>query len=58
MCGRFTLRSSGEVVAEAFGLPEFPDLLPPSTSPPVTRSPWSGSNQKKRVENLLTSVGA
>jgi putative SOS response-associated peptidase YedK len=28
MCGRFTLRSSGEVVAEAFGLPEVPDLLP------------------------------
>ena len=28
MCGRFTLRSSGESVAEAFGLPEVPDLLP------------------------------
>jgi putative SOS response-associated peptidase YedK len=28
MCGRFTLRSSGEAVAEAFGLPEVPDLLP------------------------------
>ena len=28
MCGRFTLRSSGEAVAEAFGLPEAPDLLP------------------------------
>ena len=28
MCGRFTLRSTGEVVAEAFGLPEAPDLLP------------------------------
>src|SRR6516164_2239144 len=28
MCGRFTLRSSGQAVAEAFGLPEVPDLLP------------------------------
>ena len=28
MCGRFTLRSSGESVAEAFGLPEAPDLFP------------------------------
>jgi putative SOS response-associated peptidase YedK len=28
MCGRFTLRSSGEAVAEAFGLPEAPDLSP------------------------------
>jgi putative SOS response-associated peptidase YedK len=28
MCGRFTLRSSGEAVAEAFGLPQTPDLLP------------------------------
>ncbi len=28
MCGRFTLRSSGEAVAEAFGLPKVPDLLP------------------------------
>ena len=28
MCGRFTVRSSGEVVAEAFGLPEAPDLVP------------------------------
>src|SRR5262245_14568313 len=28
MCGRFTLRSSPQAVAEAFGLPEAPDLLP------------------------------
>jgi putative SOS response-associated peptidase YedK len=28
MCGRFTLRSPGEAVAEAFGLLEVPDLLP------------------------------
>jgi putative SOS response-associated peptidase YedK len=28
MCGRFTLRSSGEAAAEAFGLGEAPDLLP------------------------------
>jgi putative SOS response-associated peptidase YedK len=28
MCGRFTLRSPGEAVAEAFALPEVPDLLP------------------------------
>jgi putative SOS response-associated peptidase YedK len=28
MCGRFTLRSSGEAVAEAFGLAEAPDLFP------------------------------
>ena len=28
MCGRFTLRSSGEAVAEAFGLAETPDLFP------------------------------
>ena len=28
MCGRFTLRSSAEAVAEAFGLPEVPDFLP------------------------------
>ena len=28
MCGRFTLRSSGESVAEAFDLPQVPDLLP------------------------------
>jgi putative SOS response-associated peptidase YedK len=28
MCGRFTLRSSGESVAETFDLPEAPDLLP------------------------------
>jgi putative SOS response-associated peptidase YedK len=28
MCGRFTLRSTGESVAEAFGLPEAPDLFP------------------------------
>ena len=28
MCGRFTPRSSGEAVAEAFGLVDVPDLLP------------------------------
>jgi putative SOS response-associated peptidase YedK len=28
MCGRFTLRSPPQAVAEAFGLPEVPDLLP------------------------------
>jgi putative SOS response-associated peptidase YedK len=28
MCGRFTLRSSGEAVAQAFGLPEVPELFP------------------------------
>jgi putative SOS response-associated peptidase YedK len=28
MCGRFTLRSPGEAVAEAFGLPAAPDLVP------------------------------
>jgi putative SOS response-associated peptidase YedK len=28
MCGRFTLRSSGEAVAEAFGLAEAPGLFP------------------------------
>jgi putative SOS response-associated peptidase YedK len=28
MCGRFTLRRSGEVVSEAFGLPDSPDLVP------------------------------
>ncbi len=28
MCGRFTLRSSGEAVAETFGLAEAPDILP------------------------------
>jgi putative SOS response-associated peptidase YedK len=28
MCGRFTLRSPGEAVVEAFGLPDVPDLLP------------------------------
>src|SRR5262249_43557843 len=28
MCGRFTLRSSGEAAAKAFGLPEVPDLFP------------------------------
>jgi hypothetical protein len=28
MCDRFTLRSSAEAVAEAFGLPEVPDFLP------------------------------
>jgi putative SOS response-associated peptidase YedK len=28
MCGRFTLRSSPQAVAEAFGLPEIPELLP------------------------------
>ena len=28
MCGRFTLRSSPQAVAEAFGLPEVPHLLP------------------------------
>jgi putative SOS response-associated peptidase YedK len=28
MCGRLTLRNPGEVVAEAFGLSEVPDLLP------------------------------
>ena len=28
MCGRFTLRSSGKVVAEAFDLPEVPELQP------------------------------
>jgi putative SOS response-associated peptidase YedK len=28
MCGRFTLRSSPQAVAEAFALPEAPDLLP------------------------------
>jgi putative SOS response-associated peptidase YedK len=27
MCGRFTIRSSGEAVAEEFSLPEVPDLL-------------------------------
>jgi putative SOS response-associated peptidase YedK len=28
MCGRFLLRRSGKVVAEAFGLPEVPELFP------------------------------
>ena len=28
MCGRFTLRSSPQAVAEAFALPEAPDLFP------------------------------
>ena len=28
MCGRFLLRSPGQVVAEAFDLSEVPDLLP------------------------------
>ena len=28
MCGRLTLRNPGEVVAEVFGLPQTPDLLP------------------------------
>lgn len=28
MCGRFTLRSSPQTVAEAFSLPDAPDLLP------------------------------
>ena len=28
MCGRFTLRSSGKVVAEVFGLAEVPELFP------------------------------
>ena len=28
MCGRFTLRSSAEAMAEEFGLREVPDLLP------------------------------
>jgi putative SOS response-associated peptidase YedK len=28
MCGRFTLRSSPQAVAEAFALPEAPGLLP------------------------------
>jgi putative SOS response-associated peptidase YedK len=28
MCGRFTLRSSPRAVAEAFGLPEVPQLFP------------------------------
>ena len=28
MCGRFTLRSSGEAVAEAFDFREVPDLFP------------------------------
>jgi putative SOS response-associated peptidase YedK len=28
MCGRFTLRSSPQAVAEAFGLPQQPELFP------------------------------
>ncbi len=28
MCGRLTLRSAGATLAEAFGLPDIPDLLP------------------------------
>jgi putative SOS response-associated peptidase YedK len=43
MCGRFTLHSSGEVVAEAFGLPDVPLLQPrfnitPSQPVAVVRS--------------------
>lgn len=34
MCGRFTLRSSPQAVAEAFGLAEVPDLLPRSNIAP------------------------
>jgi len=42
MCGRFTLHSSGEVVAEAFDLPDVPPLQPrfnitPSQSVAVVR---------------------
>jgi putative SOS response-associated peptidase YedK len=49
MCGRFTLHSSGEVVAEAFGLPEVPQLqfrfnITPSQPVAVVRSvPSPGS---------------
>jgi putative SOS response-associated peptidase YedK len=50
MCGRFTLHNCGEVVAEAFGLPEVPQLQPrfnitPSQSVAVVRS---GNGQSGR----------
>jgi len=48
MCGRFRLRSSGKVVAEAFDLSEAPDLLPrfniaPSQPVAVVRQPMRSS---------------
>ena len=48
MCGRFTLRSSGEAVAEAFGLPEVPDLWPRFNIAPG--QPVAGVWQQPRVE--------
>jgi putative SOS response-associated peptidase YedK len=48
MCGRFTLRSSGEAVAEAFGLAEAPDLWPRFNIAPG--QPVAGVWQQPRVE--------
>ena len=47
MCGRFTLHSSGKVVAEAFDLPDVPLLIPrfsitPSRPVAVVRSDRPG----------------
>jgi putative SOS response-associated peptidase YedK len=51
MCGRFMLRSSGEAVAEAFDLPDVPDLLPrfniaPSQTVAVVRQPAEAKSRE------------
>jgi len=58
MCGRFTLRSSPQAVAEAFGLAAGPDLLPRFNIAPG--QPVAVVRQKPRAEGreLLTCAGA
>ena len=48
MCGRFTLRSSPQAVAEAFAVPEAPDLLPRFNIAPG--QPVAVVRQKPRAE--------
>jgi hypothetical protein len=56
MCGRFTLRSSGEAVAEAFALPEVPDLLPRFIIASVSRR--IGEENHARAKRALGGGGA
>jgi putative SOS response-associated peptidase YedK len=58
MCGRYTLRSPGEAVAEAFGLPEAPDLLPRFNIAPGQPVAVVPRSHGQRAGSLLTCAGA
>ncbi len=50
MCGRYTLRTPADALADHFGLPEFPDLGPrnnvaPTQAVPVVRPGGPGGRQ-------------